>query len=1821
MLNRSAALIIFLFSLIFEAKSQIIQVSDATTPPFTPENLIKNYFLGEGIDVLSVKYEGAPEAVGYFNNAQGLIGIERGIVLTNGRAQSTGSGSTVRFGVDAASKNIANNDNLNNPKDVDINKIIAGSNAPNVKSTNLSKYTITFIPSADTLRFKYVFASEEYPEYICQNYNDIFGFFISGPGISGPFENNGQNIALIPNTNLPVSINNINLGNNSFTNCPPKFPQYYNNNNNTNFEPVYDAFLNTFVAQAVVQPCQVYTIKLVIADLEDANYDSAVFLEAKSFGTGTIKVDRITQASDNTVIEGCQNGSITFKLPKKADKDTPLKCNIIGTAQNGIDYKKIQTNFFVPKGDSILTVKIEGIEDLIAEGTESIGFDIQRDICRRDTFWFIIKDNNFNKTPRKFLNDTSICKGQEIQFDATVNASIPNNPKFENKDSTTIATIIPNSGNTPTVLPITVSNIAPLDFSPDIIESVCVNLRHPWIDDIDLYLVAPNGQFIALSTDNGGSGDNMINTCFKPKATNDIRGGVAPFTGDWLPEESFSNLVSTDKNPTNGVWKLLVLDDQPAGFTGKVLNWSITFKTNYKIQYQWNTNQNISCTDCPTPIVKPNNNFDYQVEIKDIYGCKLRDTANVTLVDSLALPSVVCGVVTHTNLTFAWLPIADAKGYEISLNGGAWQDVGNDVAYKLTGMLPNTNAFIAVRAKGGLCGAKVATKTCSTLACTTVIPEIDFINQISCSGKKDGTVNLIVKSGGTPPYTYKLGTQSTQNGTFNNLAPGNYKVSITDANTCAATVEFQIIEPKPLKLSLLADSVTCANGADAVALAQPDGGTTPYFYKWSNSNTNNLNDNLKKGTYKVTVTDAKGCLIVDSIKVYEPAPIKMGITSFDPSCFEINDGVAKAFIESGGTPPFEYLWDTNLGQQTTAKVIGLSPGIHRVTATDSRGCTISSPIFISAPQKLDIKQTVNALKCFGDKNAQIEVDMKGGLPPYRYKWSNGDTTAIIKDLEAGNYFITATDKNKCVFSDTINIINPDSIKLNKQNKQHIRCYNETNGFIELSASGGNGVFQYLWSNNETNAKLTNIKAGNYFVTINDGNNCIKTDSVQIIQPDSLDILPTIKNTDCKISNSGSISTQIKGGNNPYSFSWEGPDNFTSNLSAIQSLKNGTYQLTLTDNKGCTKISSYKIIDPIDFQIIDSITHVKCHGNSTGAIKLDINGGSQPFIFTWSNNTKNKDIINVVAGNYSVTVSDASNCSVEKTFKIDEPTIALNVQISGIDTLCFGAKNGSLIASTIGGTSPYSYEWNNGATNNELKNLMGDKYIITVTDKNGCTTTAQREIANFGKISAKFNETKAKCHNSDDASLEITEISYNQIPSPINSFLLKWSNGATDKIANKLLAGETYNVTITNQRGCSAVESYKLSKPEPPQIILISSKNPSCNKGNDGNIAVKGSGGSAPYTFEWSNGAVGDNISNLSDGDFTVTMSDANNCSATVFFTLKKPNPFTLKVETVNENCKNTATGNAQLNITGGTTPYKITWNTGENTPKIENLSAGTYGFTVTDAAGCLQAGNVKIDSAIQLSATFQTIPVRCGGLSDGSFSIFAKGGKAPYLYSINNKSFNSQSKYVGQKAGVYDVLVKDANGCLTQLIVSVTQPEPIKINLGKDTAINFGDKYWIPTTIANNYGETKYTWFPDDIRLINCSYCKNPIVSPVVSTLYTLTVKDSLGCQAFSAVNIIVKVNTKIFVPSGFSPNGDGENDKLIVHGDKDALILSFDIFDRWGEQVFSDSDFYANDQNRGWDGYLRNQAMPSGTYAYTLRAKFKDGSTTNFKGIINLIR
>jgi len=665
-----------------------LEIQDATVPPLTPISLIENIFLGGGVEVLDIQHEGQNASVGFFNNGEAELGIKRGIVMSSGRAasaQDANGNLTAPWGADAPATSFADNGMGSGATDADISQI-AGMNAPE----DISKFTITFIPVSDTLRFRYVFGSEEYPNFTCSNFNDIFGFFISGPGFSGPFENGGENIALIPGTTLPVTINSLNSGvptGGPASNCSPpngslNFSQYFVNNEGSAAGPVYDGFTTVLTAEAVVIPCQEYTIKLVIADAGDSALDSGVFLEAKSFGTGSLDVSTQIVSLDETLAEGCASGEIVFAVPNPPDVDFPLDINIIGTATNGIDYEEILNNFVIPAGDSSVTMTITPFEDGIDEPLESIILDVRINPCVRDTFTIFIKDNELTAPP--LVRDTTICIGDSVGYNALSSTVIPPAKFFSNSTDfpiePTFATIISE---------IEVTDVFPRIIGPGVIGSICLNVEHIWLDDIDIFMVTPSGAFLELTTDNGANGNNYTNTCFTIDAATQIIPGpidpnsLAPYTGDWLPEGEWSDLWG---GPTNGTWQLIVRDDA-MGFNGTLLDWTITFEQIYDIEYNWTPGMNILCTDCSATTVFPPDTTTYVLSVTDSYGCEILDSTRVNPVDSLPQPIITCDNITGSSIEFNWGDVNGSQGFEVNIGGTGWVAPNIDnLTHEITGL-------------------------------------------------------------------------------------------------------------------------------------------------------------------------------------------------------------------------------------------------------------------------------------------------------------------------------------------------------------------------------------------------------------------------------------------------------------------------------------------------------------------------------------------------------------------------------------------------------------------------------------------------------------------------------------------------------------------------------------------------------------------------------------------------------------------------------------------------------------------------------------------------------------------------------------------------------------------------------------------------------------------------------------------------------------------------------------------------------------------------------------------------------------------------------
>lgn len=1285
--------------------AQDLEVTDASTPPFTPENLITNIFLGQGVEVLSVSYSGVPEAVGYFKNGQQEIGIDRGIVLTSGRASGDCNGGP--YGPNCLGSDFASNDNGIVTSDPDLAAIATGN------LRDLAVYTIEFVPTGDTIEFNYVFASEEYPEFSCSSFNDVFGFFISGPGINGPFSNNAENIATIPGTPLSVSINNIHPQNGA--SCPPSYLQYYNDNNGLALQPVYDGYTDVFTARAVVTPCETYTIKLAVADVTDHIYDTGVFLEAKSFGAPTLQVEAATISLDGTVTEGCAIGSVTFSFPTAVQNDYPLDYTILGTATNGVDYIEIPTDLFIPAGDSSITVDIIAIEDGIDEDIESIGIDIQRDVCNRDTFWLYIRDNEI--LPPKLREDTTVCQGQPVQLDGTLPIPLPAPPSFTNDQDMAIPF------GTPTYSPINVFGVQPVTLGPGVIRSVCVNIDTKWDDDLDLFLISPSGRFIELSTDNGKNCDDYEQVCFSPTATAPISDffnvppcpggqGAAFNNGTWAPEGVWSDLWD-DTYPTNGNWQLLCIDDQ-MGFDGTLLDWTITFEPLYQVNYRWEPAAGLSCDDCPDPIATPDTTTTYYLTAWDSYGCEVYDTVTLHVTPKPETPVVSCSNLTTDSITFEWNDVSGNSGYMVNVDGTGWIPPNNgNLSHIVSGLSPLDTVSIAVVALS-ICNSDTALATCITPPCIPPTITLDNLQHVTCHGGSDGSIGLSA-NGGAGAYVWHLDTLSNTTGVFDNLLAGTYTVMVVDADSCPQQYTVTIEEPEALQLTpqVLSNS-SCFGANDGSAIVEVSGGTGPYNFAWSAGSTDSIATGLSPGTHGVLVTDANGCQDSTSVNIVEPTQLEAFTIVDSVDCNGTATG--EAFVQiSGGTPGYSVQWDAAAGNATTPLVQNLPAGTYQVLVTDTNGCQVQATAVVEEPPLLIVDATATDLSCMGSADGTATATASGGTPGYTYLWSNNDTAPTTTGLDAGIYTVTVTDAKGCTATTTAAPTSPAALVISF-GKTDVSCFGAADGNITANVSGGTPPYAYNWNGAPGDSTLSDLPTGQYCLMVTDANGCTAEDCIDIQQPNELQVTASTQDAGCFGQSNGAVDVTVSGGTPNYTYQWShGPT--TQDLNQLPA---GDYQLVVTDANGCTATYTTSIENSTPITASFDNEPASCAGYSDGQAFASPSGGTPPYNYFWSNGETANPAVNLPGGWAFVTITDSEGCELEDSTFIDQPAPFL-VSVAITDISCYGFDNGSIFVEASGANPPFvfSIDGENYYGSPLIAQLPPGDYSLYIRDSKGC----------------------------------------------------------------------------------------------------------------------------------------------------------------------------------------------------------------------------------------------------------------------------------------------------------------------------------------------------------------------------------------------------------------------------------------------------------------------------------------------------------------------
>ncbi len=898
---------------------------------------------------------------------------------------------------------------------------------------------------------------------------------------------------------------------------------------------------------------------------------------------------------------------------------------------------------------------------------------------------------------------------------------------------------------------------------------------------------------------------------------------------------------------------------------------------------------------------------------------------------------------------------------------------------------------------------------------------------VLCNGQCNGSATASV-TGGTAPYTYAWTPAGGNAPTASGLCAGTYTCTVTDAAGCTGTQIFTITQPPVLTTTGSQVNVLCNGQCTGSATVVPSGGTAPYSYSWAPSGSGSTATGLCAGSYTCTVTDANGCTTTQIFTITQPPALTASTTTTPATCGNPN-GTATVSV-SGGTPGYSYSWSPSGGSGATAT--GLLAGTYIVTVTDLNGCTVTATATIvnTGGPTASISAFTN-VSCNGGTNGTATVTVSGGTSPYTYSWSpSGGSGPTATGLPAGNYVVTVTDANGCSTTASVTITQPTAITLTAV-QTNVTCNAGCNGTAGVTASGGTPGYTYVWAPAGGNAPTASgLCAGTYTVTVTDANGCVATQIYSITQPTAISAATSFVSATCG-ANNGSATVTPSGGTPGYTYQWSsgGTNPTEPNLFA------GTYTCTITDANLCTFTITVTVPNAgSPTATITAFTNVTCFGACDGTATVTAGSGVPPYTYAWTPSGGNgANATGLCPGSYTVTVTDANGCTATDTVIITEPP-QLTVSTSQVDVLCNGNTTGSATATPAGGVPPYSYSWSGGGNGATESGLGAGPYTVTVTDDNGCTATANVTITEPPALTlaaAGFNVT---CNGACDG--QVVVIPNGGTP----NYTFSWNTGCTNASCNNICAG-TYNVTVTDMNGCIASATTTVTEPVAISITT-SSVDAHCNMA-DGSASASATGGTGTLTYQWlgSGGPATQNYNNIAPGNYTVVVTDDNNCTDTAFVTVNNiPGVTATPGTSTNVSCFGVCDGTAICNVTGGTGTITYAWSpSGGNAASAASLCAGPYTCTVTDSAGCTSTMSVTITEPPQLTLTASAAPAAvCEGQSV-TLSSTAGGGTPGYQYIwLPTGLPGSSQTFVPSATLDHTVAITDANGCTDSATVLVT---------------------------------------------------------------------------------------------------------------------------------------------------------------------------------------
>ena len=1656
-----------------------------------------------------------------------------------------------------------------------------------------------FVPTTDTISFNYIFFSEEYCFALNAGFGDAFAFFLEGPGV---LPNGRANIARINGDRVSSeTLNHIETPelfiDNSFNSFGPCTGQP--NDPVIEQQTAYDGFSTKLQVKAAVIPCERYKLKLMVIDALDATLDSGILLEAGSFTAGLIAEPLPSVAGvpgSVTPVEACDTATLTFSrlFADADDLAQPLEVtyNLITTgttlnlADNGLDFELPPSPFVIPAGDSTAVLKIPILGDADdAEGIEA--FIIRYEgTCNcdqnRDTFWIQdATDLVLDLSP-----DQTVCAGETITLTASASGGAPRyayawpdgrtDPTIQHltsgQDTTIVVMVTDSCGLTGTdSLRLIAPNVSaatggtfslctsptatvPVDVEGDGPFTITLRVDSGGTVTTTQYVISQDTGFvfstdanisISAVTDAGGCGGSVSGSAAV------IAAGVSVQSTVVRPRCGNANgSISLDVAGGNGN-HVFSWDDDPGATAGVRTGLSAGI---YSVD--------VARSDDPT-CTQP---FTFDLSAPPALTI---DSISYVRPDcpgeSLQLSPVVSGGEppyvfswpdsTSSDSTLTVVSAAGSTNYPVVVT----DDCGVQHQASLTIQLPVITASLTGRYS--LCNDAAV-----TVGVTVTAPDGNYF--LALEATSAAGIDTIVR-----PFTQ---VQSTDQVTFTFTAATELRLlGIFTAAGCTGElldVSASVVDPQ-LNFSGMVTAADC-NGAATGSIELSDPGTVPLSFSWADGPTTQNRSGLTAGSYSLTITDAAdpGCSRDTTFVIGQPSGLSLGVGSSMPACAGEADVLSP--LVSGGTPPYTFNWPDSSSTDSLLSIETL-PGTttYEVVVTDACGASQSAMYVHDYP---DVRAAVsgNFSVCNAPFNADVPILLSG----------SSSYTFTVRE--------NGTERTLTASGDTI---------LNYT----------TATVVQLVAVAGAGGCD------GTAGGIANVTDGTFVVS------------------------SAVTDVACSGQPTGAISFVVNGNPLGYSYNWDDPQLSGNEVTGLTA---GTYAVTATElsGAGCSWDTVFTITQPAtSITLVQDSSRAEDCRRAAYADAL-YTGGTGTLTYRWSNGTTGSVLGEVPAGIYELSVTDDNGCTLIQTFSLADlrETPLADISASATELDC---NQTSLSLTAQQNTVAVDYAWTDVdgtplGSNRELIISSPGTYTVTATNPaNGCTAT---DAITIGRSGEQLALTLAATHALDciNAAVDLTVLH----PDYTDPVTYEWRSGATllgtDATLPNVTATGEYTVTVVrSDNGCPTVATTQVVVDRDDPVVSLPAPTVTSNcRAPEVTIAVIGNG---PYTYRWrtTNGNLSGDPGQMSTtadraGTYVVAIRDTTNgCEIERTVTVVRDSDRLSPDAGPNQNLICSGAGTQLFGrYREGSARIEARWYGPAGTVVSEAqeafaTAAGDYVFeAIHPTSGCSSFDTVRVvdDGPTGVEYTLQQPP--CPEIGGRLFVTSVTGNNGPFTFSSPTGEPDPFGNGLrGLREGSNVLIVTDQYGCElrdTFLIFdgenfTGTAPD-VEIFLGQEATLGVG---------TNREEDALVSWawanLPDSNACLNCPF---PTLRPTESFVATVAVADTNGCTLELRQNVVVSEGELVYLPTAFSPgNGDGVNDVYTVFGDAEfvAEVISFGVFDRWGNQVFGNAGFSVNDPAAGWDGSFRGRMAPVGPYVYTVTVRYFDGREETLRGSFVLVR